>query len=476
MIGRNYIEIGSKEFLDGIASSPHTDDGGFSPETVACNVTSTTSKLGVLYQSMTPLGISTNLSGNVIASTFDSSSTNNTRYVVTDSGKYFTLDSSLLFTLKQTDAANTYSFGTTDMVNFRGEIFCSSQGDIAKLSSNLGTIDATWWSVTRGHGPLDTTARHPMVVYNSNLYIADGYRIHRWDGTTSSTGVLTYLSNFYINAMGIDPSTGKILIGISAGQNASNTLPRQNMASIYDGVSLSPVKTFDVEGMITAFWPVGSTNFVAYGTNLGYWNGAGVSFLRKLNVSSDLNSLVYKHKMCSDDKTLFIAEGENILAYEEIKGSVKRFYYVQTQSDTLNGYIQTVFNLGQGRMAYSYTDSVGVPKFKWWNKSFNTNQGVLTFFSKKYKLARPIFIREIFIEFVDGIPDDVNAGTITILDQAGNSYSFSSLSNDSGETRYEWTCNGANGKKFRNVQLKYVNNSNIIAGVSRFIIYYDVAE
>jgi len=483
MIGRYPIEIGEKEFLDGITSSPYSSDGGFSPETNKVSITSSTDKIGLLYQSPTLSDISTNLSGNIIASASDNGTlTSVLRYFLTDTGNFYSMNLNFLLTLRQT-GSGTFTMGNADLVQFRNELFATSDTDVVRLTgSTLSAIDNTWWSSTRGHGPLIDGVRHPMIVWENNLWIADDNNLHKWDGTTSSANALALSTEQSIVALGIDPSSGKMLISITEGSNASGTIPKINKVLVYDGFSLKPLKAVIVDEMVTAFQQLGGTVFAAYGTNLGYWTGAGVNFLRKLNISYDVDELIYKHKITTSDKTLLIAEGEKLLAMEDVIQGQKRFYYMQDRTGlTLNGYLNAVCNLGAGNIAIAYQGTAD-DNLKYFNKFDTTRIGKLDFYSKRYKMPRPVYVRQVYIEYADGVLDNTTPGTAYLIDQAGNSYELSSLLNDSGETKYDMTCNGAKKVKFKNIQLRYVNNtdvpetSGIIAGISRFIIYYDIAE
>jgi hypothetical protein len=166
MIGANIIEIGAKDFLDGITSSPDTDDGGFSPETNGVNITSTQTALGILY----PQGFKTDQStsdGQFIASCPDpDSGVGIYRYVLTTTGKFYSINSSSAATLRQT-GVKTYVQDYSDMVVYKNGLYATWSTDITLgTGANLATLDETWWVTTKGRTAL-TTGINCMVYLNS---------------------------------------------------------------------------------------------------------------------------------------------------------------------------------------------------------------------------------------------------------------------------------------------------------------------
>ena len=69
MTGKYTIEIGTKEFLEGMTSSPETEDGGFSPQSSGLNIISNATRAGVLYA---PADLTDNISlGCCVYSSFE---------------------------------------------------------------------------------------------------------------------------------------------------------------------------------------------------------------------------------------------------------------------------------------------------------------------------------------------------------------------------------------------------------------------
>jgi hypothetical protein len=279
MIGKNVLEISAKDFLNGMTSSPETDDGGFSPETNHVNITSSQTALGILY----PAGFKTDQSiadGQYIASCSDpDSGVGISKYLLTSSGKFYSVSSSFTATLRQTTAgAVTYQSITSDMVVYRNGLYATSTTNITLgTGANLTAIDEDWWTTVApksGGGfpsALSTGVPHPVLVYEDNLYIGDGQKLHRWDGANNvaTEGYLTLNTGLVIQALSIDPGTGKMLISATEGANASGTIPRQTKIYVYDGTSNKPSRAVIVDDIVTSMYPLGGVVYMCYGQNLG---------------------------------------------------------------------------------------------------------------------------------------------------------------------------------------------------------------
>lgn len=485
MIGKQVIEITANDLLDGMTSSPETTDGGFSPETNAVNILSS-GKIGVLYQTPAVTDSSTNLNGYIIATTTDPDSgigINN--YAVTTTGRFISIDSNGALTVRRTSAgAKTYSSEQTDVVVYRNELFATSTNDVTNATgANLvSSFDESWWDTTKAKSALSTGVPHPLLVFEDSLWIGDGNKLHKWDGTTASEAFLTLPTGQVIIALGVDPSSGKMLISVSEGPNGSDALPRVAKILVYDGFSNKPSRAIIVDEMVTVIYPVGGTVFMAYGVNLGYWNGSGISFLRKLRgvtySSTGSTTLVYKQRITNIGRSLFVADGIDILVFTETVAGKKRFFVNHRIIDSLQDYLYSIFNIGGGRLGISYQESGGTAKFAYYSTS-SRGTGYLYFVSKKYTLPRPMFVREIVIEYDDAVANNTTPAVLTLKDGKKATIATSpTLLNDSGSSVYEMKVKYNGPVKFRTLQLIYDNSSSttVIAGVRRFIIYCDTGE
>jgi hypothetical protein len=481
MTGKYTIEIGTKEFLEGMTSSPETEDGGFSPQSSGLNIISNATRAGVLYAPADLTDKTGSLNGFIIASCEDSTTSSaKNKYLITSTGYVYYVDSSYNLTNVQNDAGRTYAYANTDIVSFKGAVYATSQTDIMLLSggSALPTKDATWWTVTKSKSSLDSAQRHPMLVYEDILWIADGNALHKWDGTTATSSFLTLTSDQSIVALGVDPSTGLMMISVSLGQNASNTLPKGNKILLWDGFSTKVRRAIPIDSLATAFYQLGGTVFVCYGRNFGYWTGSGINFLRRFKrVTNTADLLVYKSKITNIGPVLYIADGFDIMAFGETLSGQKRFwlaYQVNTESQSYLRY--AIFALGDNNLGIGYGAS-STASFGVFDVTAVTAGG-FNFYSRKYKFPRPIYIREIHIEYLDAVATTATTGTITFYDQNLTAIATPSLTNDSSSSTYEITRPLNNKNKIRTLQMLYTNSgyTSTVAGIRRFVISYDVAE
>lgn len=495
MLGSLQFEIKGEDFIKGMSTAPNINDGGFSNETLAVNPIAS---VGVIYGPPSIFDRSTNtINGNVIMSHGDATFTGAQKFLGTDTGYFYSIDSTYAPTVRQSAVAGTYTQGYADMVQFayggNAYTFVSNSTDIVRMTgSTLSALDATWWTTTLGMtalginpigGATGVSAPHPMIVFENALWIADFNRLHKWDGTTASYSFLTLPQDQTIIALGIDPSTGKMLISTTQGANASDTVAKVCKILIYDGFSPLVSRSVIVDDMVTAIYPMGGTVFMPYGLNLGYWNGSGITFLRRLkNTTYDALSLIYKHKITSVNKTLYLTDGVQILAYGEILPGQKRFYYANKATIGSPTVITAIMNLGvisggtiMQDVGLCYNDGTNKILASFGPYYTTITKNTLYFYTHKYEFKRRIQVKEILVEYADSIAASGSGGVLTMINQGGEDTVTLSLTNDSSAAVYELTANPSMEIPVSTfVQLKYENVS--AKGLRRIIVSYDYMD
>jgi len=476
MIGKNTIIIDMQEIATrGMSSSGNISDGAFSDETSAINPLI---EQGVLYAPPTPVDADTDtrLTGGIIASSPDMNVLAPTnRLIVADNGTAYRYNgTNLTAAAINLTVSETWTKGLTDIIIFEGEAYVSSRAKLTRWENN-NTIDAgASWPYAFSSG----TSPHVGLVYEKSMYWSDKNVLLKQDTVgdgVAPTTVLTLSADQVITALGIDPGSGRMLIATSTALDVSNTLAKVNRLSWYDGNSTKPDKVVIIEDMITAFHTVGGTIFVGYGQNLGYINGSGISFLRKLkNVSLNNEQLPYKHNMASNNNILYVLDGLQVLAYGEVITGRKIFWYAFKNNANTNK-PTALFFAGSNKLGIAYATT----KFVTIDISSSAIDGFgTTFVSNVYNFPRPIFLRSAYMEFTTAIANaDANRELAYKTQARGTGFqSLTPTTNSSGGAVYELdNIIGFENNKCNSVQFRYQSFSSV-NGLRRIRISYDVAE
>lgn len=490
--GSQRITIDGRDFMRGICTSPYAEDGFFSSDFAkGINIATVP---GVLYNQYPATDISPASSGQFIASYGDATFLGQYKYFVTGTGKFYSYQTSMV--LDFTEAGKTYLFGVSDLVQYKGNVFCTSTDDITLATvsgtGNMVYSTNTWWTVTKVKPALQLGTGHPMLVFEDSLWIADGQYIHKWDGTTASANALSLTQDAGITALGIDPGSGKMLIATTQGANFSNTVPKLNKVLIWDGFSSRPLRSVIVDEMVTAFYPVGGTVFVTYGRNLGYWNGSGITFLRRLNRIDPVTyggNLAYKPHITSINSCLYVVDGTTVLAYESIQGGSPRvFYYAWGQTTGIISQVVTlnlITSLGDENLGISYTQS-GVNyffKFHTRTVSQGTAVGFTDIRTKIFKSDLKIRISMVRVVFADPIAANATPLGIQIISGSGDkTVACEDWTNNtnSGDVRYEHDymvrATTTRGDELTDFYLWIYGGGSNYSGIRKIIVFYDIVE
>ena len=466
MIGKNTIELDAKDFVKGMSSSDHIADGGFSSKGNHINLTK---EVGVIYSpaSLVDSDTDNRLTGNIIATTEDDDGfLGYERKMVTSDGKYYRYNATKIpEAALRTDAVNTYAVGFTDMITFDNEIYVTTKEKLVRWDEGAAVFNASFASFTK------TTYPHPAIVYENNAFYADGNVLKKQTSAGGAlSAVLTLSADQIIITLGIDPGTGYMLISTTSSLNASDTLRGTQKVLFYDGFSNKPIKAVIVDDMVLSFYSVGGTVFVGYGQNIGYFNGSGITFLRKLaNVTLSGDEILYKHKITNIGNRLYVVDGRQVLVFGEIQRNNKVFYYAVQNKENTNKLI-SIFDVGSGKLGMSFDIN---QFFTFDTTSVATTYGV-DFYSNKFNFPRPVIIRSAFVEYANAVSNAVTPLLLYIYDEKQNSTQFSSFQNTTGAAEY-FRESLSLGVKVRTLQI-YGVLQNANPGIRRIIISYDVAE
>ena len=471
MLGLRHIEIDASNFLRGMSSGGDISDGGFSPDTEAVNPII---EPGVLFAPAAAADadsdnrLSTTIE--IIASAPDMANLGvDNRLLVgansSDDGTFYRYNGTkIIAAAYATDTTRNYVKGYTDIITYRGEAYVTSQSHIARWQ-NDNTITQDFFVFTTSNVP------HPALVFEDNAYYGDNNLLLRQTSVAGTPAtILTLAVGEIIIALGIEPGSGKMLIATTSSLNMSNTLTSINKLYWYDGSSNKTLKAIYVEDQILGFHSVAGITYCGYGQNLGYITGSGIKFLRKLiNVTLSSEELPYKHNMTSIGSTLYVADGNKILAYGPIKQGGENVFYYCARNKVNNLVFQSIFNVGSNKIGYSF-----LGEFRTVDFSSSATLDSFTLITNWLAFPRPVFPRSVYLEYLNQIASTDNF-TISYTDRNDNGIGLTADPLTQTSVRSVSFIGFRNTDSIRSFRLT-ITNATENDGLIRVIIYYDFAE
>lgn len=465
MIGTKTIEIDATNFIAGMASNDNLTDGGFSPLSDGLNLTITP---GVLSFTDGISSASANLVGNIITSSEDPNTVSpvNRCFLATkttdEDGTFYTFNGTTL-TLVSTDTGHDYRYGISDMSPLGPYLYGTSTTYIFEWQVSSGTVTANYQNLASSYTNASLVP-HPTIFYENNWFCGNGNKLLRLTATGgTASAILTLDTNQVIVSLAQDPGTGRMLISTITAPNVNDSTSRTNRVLYYDGFSNKPVKSVIVDEMITGFWTTGGTLYIGYGQNLGYWDGAGIHFVRKLNVSLTANELPYRPHMTNIGTTLYVTEGTNLLGFGEIiRGSrpVPRYVYV----DALK--IGHICNLGSNTLGIATTTT---NQLRTLDLTGSNTVATSHFYTLRYAFPRTVTFEQVLIEYSVALPTNgFSVGTVKVIDSSGTTTQIADVTNTVANI-YEVECPYPTIET-RMIQFTYTPNQK--TPIRRFTLFY----
>ena len=465
MIGAKTIDFSAKDFIRGMSSTDFIEDGGFSPLTQGVNLTLAQ---GLIYAPADYTDASTNVTGSVIASCEDPLTSGADRVFLDNEGTYYSFNGTTM-TAARTDVVNAYVQGKTDMAAYSGAVFATSDATIVKWVVD-SSFNATYASFSNNNVP------HPVLVFEDNIYYGDKNLLLRQNGVSGAPAtILTLPTSQTIVALGIDPGTGRMLISITEGLNLSDTLFRTNRVAYYDGFSNKALKVVIVDDMITAFCPVGGIMYIGYGRNLGYWTGAGIQFLRKIDIDFVSTDLLYKQHFTNSGRTLYFIEGNRIIAHGDIIGDGNKVFYPVFENFGLSDFTH-ISNIGSSTTSPKLGYFYATDKFRILPLASSTGIGIAggcVLYTNDYNFDRPVTFNQAIIEYGTDIPTDGNQyGILRLIDSSNQTITIGDSTLFTNTTAGIREVEGPYPSiKTRKIQLRYTFVQN--TPIKRITIFYN---
>jgi hypothetical protein len=345
------ITIGANDFIRGISTSNDLPDGGFSASSKGQNLLA---NVGTLNTEPTLTTKITNFDASEpIVAQLSSGTSTIIDLMVTTGGDLYTL----AFGANPTKTASsglTLTAGVVDMKEYENNIYITTDEDVMLAPIVFTSVDEDWWTTAKGESDLQNSTVHPMLIFDKKLWIADGAELHYWDDTNVSTDNLPLLATEQISALGIEPSTGNMLIAVDSDANTTDTKTKTQKILIWDGFSAVRNREIEVQERITTFFNSSSgVVYVVMGRMFGYFNGNGITVLKQLDINFSTSGLINNQKITEINGTIYIAEGNNVLAYGKLypKGNMTFYYPLAIGSEI--GTINRFYNDTSGHDSYA---------------------------------------------------------------------------------------------------------------------------
>ena len=386
------ITLGASDFIKGESSSEHTSDGGFSPLSYNLNLTR---KRGILdfAPSLTDKGGVT-LTNNVIASAYDRTLSGNDAYFVDTGGAVYTLASDDTFTLRKTISGYPMVLGTTEMIPFSisgstASLFITTQSTIHMYGGTNLTADdgPEFWTNLNGNNGVGGV-RHPMERVGDSVYVGDLNLIHAIGASSTTGSYVTLPPDVNITSLRKHPNGEHLIAFAGLSQNYSHTRGTPGRIYIIDLVIKQWIREIDVDSQVEGSRLVGGVVYVTYGQNVGYFNGNGITLLKRLANSAT----TYSHNLGNMEDILLVRDGQHVRAYGNLGAGNVWWRLAKTSADT-DGDINNIIYRGDNKLLICYQDTGGADYIKELDYDNTSASGL--FFSNRYLMPAETKIRRI---------------------------------------------------------------------------------
>ena len=205
------------------------------------------------------------------------------------------------------DNTREYTLGVTDTVFYNGHFYTTSRTDICKNTVDLLTRDQTWWTGTEGKPALTAGMPHPMLVYESILYIADGKFLHKLDGTTISTEVWDAPPDYVITAL--VEYNGLIYITAEPYVDLTGSVHGLSQMFSWDGLLESWYEQYFLDYRINALYVYKNRLYAWTNDYMGLWTGT------ELEPIYTVSNQVFKCHITATSDSMVFADGTKLVRY-----------------------------------------------------------------------------------------------------------------------------------------------------------------
>jgi len=319
------FRVDKKDWLGGNNSYDHFPEGGALAATVGIN---SFSKPGLLSQApalgaavtgslpttgVISWGIGSGASDPAVISVFGNASNDASFYSVNEATGGMTK-------VGTDDATRNYSLGVTDTVWYDGSFYTTSDSDICKNSADLATRDTTFWTGTKSQSALTVGIPHPLLVYESIMYIADGRYLHKLDGTTVSTQVWDAPPDHIITAMA--EYNGLMYIVAEPYKNLAGSVHGLSQMFSWDGLLESWYEQYFLDYRVNSMYVYRNALYLWTNDYVGLWTGT------QAEPVYPVSNQVFKCHITATSDSMFFADGGTLVRYGKpfIPSLSRKFY------------------------------------------------------------------------------------------------------------------------------------------------------
>ncbi len=410
------IVIDANNFIQGVSTAEWLADAGYSPKTKGHDLARSKGILYPMPATDTTDAPTARIVYKCANTAFDQTSIDEKAFLADEAGNYYSLQLNGTLTVRKTDSTNTgdYAVGF-GMVIFKGYLYTAVNDEITRISlttnaGGLNTTDFTWGTTTYG----SILSGQPILlqVVEDTLYIMTTYRIHTWDGTTKVTDALRLPLDIYATASIIHPN-GRDLIVFTTRHDSTGGAQRaiqnhlyktESFAFIINTATLEYTQRIPIVDQVEGVRNVNGILYVTYGEKLGYFDDAGIHFLRDLELnlgtttsSTQYKKLLWSQKLDDVDGMLIVPDGNNMLAVGDL-GQGRMFYHPITMPSV--DIIDVIYYLGRGYLGF--TTLTGASTYAGYYVDYTyttaTMQTGVTWTANRYTFPQRAWIRRIEVE------------------------------------------------------------------------------
>lgn len=471
MIGKYSYEITHDDFAKGISTNDDMKDAGISSLSTGIDLFT---KPGLVLPVNPSVTVMSGVGGLKFIASCDVLGTPYMRYFLGDDRTLYGFKTDgTVATIGPSGGAETYSAFNTDMIQFNAGVYASHTVDITKYTISGGWV-TNWFSTTAGGAALGASNPHPLLNFNKQLYVADGNLMRKYDADANASSlVFTHSTETQIIALGVDPSSGRMLVSFNVNNANGGLTNSTSYVGYYDGTNPSQfLKKVQVDSSVTAFYSLGGVVYVIYDQGIGIWNGNGITFLRRLTSSQAYTSTPSKQKITNMGHVLLVLDGTNLLAYGETIPGQKVFSNLATLTNGSPA-IAIVGPSQSTGIGYTFIfgdNTLGALAKITINQTL-AGAGIL--YTNDTHFPRPKFIRGMDV-FLEGVPSGSSAIVFTCIDD-------NNTTRDCSATNTMTTAIGLMKKRFmfevKTTSLQIIASMTACTkGIKRIIVYYDDAE